>query len=365
MPLTTDETLAPADRPEDLTPGWLTAALRHGGAVPSWSRVTGVESTTIGTGQLGSVVRCALTHSGGEGPSSVIVKLPSNDAGSRELAMAAGIYESEVRFYRQIAPTIGIRVPVLYFAAFEAERGRFTLVLEDLGGFATVGDMVAGASPEQAELALAELAGLQAPRWNDPELTRLPWLADTARTRMLFAAVAPAVDTFVERFGERLNPRHVDLVRQLAPLAARIPDLLWRPPFVLCHGDYRLDNMMFGSSEDAPPITVIDWQVVRLGPPLLDAAIFLASCVEPDWRRSNEDRLLDGHHHRLLAQGVSGYSADDVRDDYRRCSFYPLLIGVAMSVTLQRTERGDAMWTRLVSGAAELVIDTEAIEVLG
>ncbi|PQM45348.1 hypothetical protein C1Y40_04465 [Mycobacterium talmoniae] len=36
-----------------------------------------------------------------------------------------------------------------------------------------------------------------------------------------------------------------------------------------------------------------------------------------------------------------------------------------MSVTLQRTDRGDMMWARLVSGAAELVTDAGATEVLG
>ncbi|MEZ0366019.1 phosphotransferase [Mycobacterium sp. pUA109] len=364
MPVT-DETLAPAETPEDLTPDWLTSALQHDGVISPSARVTGVEATTIGTGQLGSVVRCTLTHLGSEGPPSVIVKLPSTDEGSRQLGAAVGVYESEVRFFREIASTVDIRVPDMYFAALESGSGRFTLVLEDLGGFATVGDMIAGATPEQAELALAEFAGLQAPRWNDPELTRLPWLADTTRTRMLFAMVAPAVKNFVERFGERLNPRHVDLVRRLAPLAAQVPDLVWRPPFVVCHGDYRLDNMMFGNTEDAPPITVIDWQVVRLGPPLLDAATFLASCVEPEWRRANEHRLLDGYHRRLLDSGVSSYSSDDVRECYRRCSLYPLLLAVAMSVTLQRTDRGDMMWARLVSGAAELVTDTGATEVLG
>ncbi|PQM45349.1 phosphotransferase [Mycobacterium talmoniae] len=319
MPVT-DETLAPAERLEDLTPDWLTTALQHGGVVAPSARVAGVEATTIGTGatRLGSPMHPYPFR--GEGPASVIVKLPSTDEGSRQLGAAVGIYESEVRFFREIASTVDIRVPDVYFAALESDSGRFTLVLEDLGGFATVGDMIAGARPEQAELALAELAGLQAPRWNDPELTRLPWLADTTRTRMLFAMVAPAVENFVERFGERLNPRHVDLIRRLAPLAAQVPDLVWRPPFVVCHGDYRVDNLMFGNTEDAPPITVIDWQVVRVGPPLLDAATFMASCVEPEWRRANEHRLLDAHHRRLVERGVSGDSRDDVRDDYRCCS---------------------------------------------
>lgn len=350
---------------DDLTPLWFTTVLRDGGALKPAPTVEHADTQLIGTGQLGIVARTRLTYkSGTRGPASVVVKLPSTDPGSRQLGVAAGVYEAEVRFYQQIAPTVDIRVPALYWADLDPATGRFTLVLEDLGADSEVGDMVAGATQAQTELALEALVALQAPRWNDPDLVATPWIADLTRTQMLFDTVNAALAPFEARFAHRLEPRHVDLIRKIASHAPRMAQLIWQPPLVICHGDYRLDNMLFGRSESAPPFAVIDWQVTRLGPPLLDVAIFLASGVDVDQRRQHQDHLLSAYHKRLVDAGITGFSLDQVWESYRRCSFYPLLLATAMSVTLEQSERGDEMWTRLVRGAAELVLDTAAERIL-
>jgi aminoglycoside phosphotransferase (APT) family kinase protein len=169
---------------------------------------------------------------------------------------------------------------------------------------------------------------------------------------------------FLERFAERVAPEHLDLVRRLAPHAAGYRTRVWQPPYVVAHSDYRLDNMLFGRTAGAPPISVVDWQGARLGPPLLDAAVFMAGCVGGDERRALEGDLLRAYHERLLALDVTGFSFDDCLDSYRRCSLWPFLLGVAVSVNIVQTERGDAMWARLMSGAAELVLDTGADELL-
>lgn len=346
---------------DNLTPHWFTTVLRDGGALKRATTVEHADTQLIGTGQLGIVARTRLSYEpGAHDPSSVVVKLPSTDPGSQQLGVAAGVYEAEVRFYQQIAATVGIRVPTVYWADPEPETGRFTLVLEDLGAHSEVGDMIAGATPAQTELALEALIALQAPRWNDPALAATPWIADLSRTQMLFGTVNAALAPFEARFADRLEPRHVDLIRKIASHAHQMVELIWQPPFVICHGDYRLDNMLFGRSKSAPPFAVIDWQVTRLGPPLLDAAIFLASGVDIDQRRRHQDRLLDAYHTRLVDAGITGFSRNQVWESYRRCSLYPLLLATAMSVTLAQTERGDEMWTRLVRGAAELVLDTAA-----
>jgi hypothetical protein len=292
------------------------------------------------------------------------VKLPSPDAGSRQMAATMGLYEAEVRFYEEIAPRLGPAIPRLHWGAIDAPAGRFTLVLDDLSGAAEVGNMVAGCGPEQAALAIDQLAAFQAPLWGDTDLPTRPWL-DATRTDMLFGAVQPAADLFVQRFADRLDPEHVDLVRRLAPHAAGYRAHAWKPPYVVAHSDYRLDNMLFGRTPEAPAISVVDWQGARLGPPLLDAAVFLASCVTPEDRHAHEDALLRSYHDHLVAAGIGGFSYDDCRESYRRCSLWPFLLGIAVSVTIMQTERGDAMWARLVGGAAELVLDTGAADLLG
>jgi phosphotransferase family enzyme len=345
-----------------LTPAWFTNALREGRTIAADAAVTAVDAEPIGTGQVGLVVRARLEYDGAAGPPSLVVKLPSPDAGSREMATAMGLYEGEVRFYHEIAPRLGPEVPKMHWGAVDAD-GRFTLVLDDLTDSSEVGDMVAGCRSEHAALAIGALARLQAPVWDDPQLPSRPWL-DPMRTDMLFAAVEPAVGVFLERFADRLAPEHVALVGELAPRAAGYRARVWRPPYVVAHSDYRLDNLLFGSGGNTPPISVVDWQGARLGPPLLDAAVFLASCIDTDQRRELEHDLLRSYHEDLLAAGVVGFSFDDCWESYRRCSLWPFLLGVAVSVTIVQTERGDAMWARLISGAADLVLDTGAAEYL-
>jgi hypothetical protein len=353
------------DTPEDLTAEWFTSALREGGTLAATASVTSARSELIGTGQVGMVVRSELSYDAdagevADGPGSLVVKLPSKEAGARQIGVAMGLYESETRFYKEIAPLAGICVPRLHWGDVEPDTGRITLVIDDLTCSAEVGDMIATSTPEQAELAFAELVKLQAPLWNDPRLRALPWLADRARAQVMFDAVAPAIEPFKEAYGHRLDASHVALVERLGPKAATWPAKALVDPLVVIHGDYRLDNMMFGSDG----VTILDWQACRLGPPLLDHSIFLGSCMSTEDRRAHELDLLRGYHEGLLAAGVRGFTWDDCLRSYAISSLYPFLLTVSMSMFLAHTDRDREVWTQLLRGCAELVEDHGAADLL-
>lgn len=354
------------DTIEELTPEWFTGVLHEGGSLPSERSVREARNALLGTGQVGMVVRSELEYDGesGDAPGSVVVKLPAADSGKRQVGAAMGLYESEVRFYREIAPLVSTAIPRLHWGDVEADSGRITLVIDDLTTCAEVGDMIAMATLEQAELAFAELVKLQAPLWNDPRLRSLSWLADSSRAQRLFDAVAPAIEPFKAAYGDRLEPEHVALVERLAPKASAWPAKALVAPLVVIHGDYRLDNMLFGSVESAPPVSILDWQACRLGPPLLDHSIFLSSCMRAEDRRAHERDLLRGYHEGLVASGVTGFSFDDCLESYRISSLYPLLLTVSMSMFLAQTERDREVWTQLLRGTAELVHDLDAAELL-
>jgi hypothetical protein len=325
-----------------------------------------VRSELIGTGQVGMVVRCELDYDGdaSEAPPSVVVKLPSAEAGNRQVGIAMGLYESEVRFYREIAPQAGITVPRLHWGDVEPTSGRITLVIDDLTTCAEVGDMIATATPEQAQLAFAELVKLQASLWNDPRLRSMPWLADPSRAQMLFDSVAPAVESFKVAYGDRLEREHVALVERLAPRASSWPARALVDPLVVVHGDFRLDNMLFGTAPGSAPISILDWQACRLGPPLLDHSIFLGSCMSTADRRAHERDLLRGYHEGLVLAGVRHFTFEDCLESYRISSLYPFLLTVSMSMFLAHTDRDRDVWTQLLRGSAELVHDLGAAEVL-
>jgi aminoglycoside phosphotransferase (APT) family kinase protein len=343
-------------RVEEIDARWM------GSVLGAEVEAVGVEA--IGTGQLGSVFRVTPAYAAGvTGPRTVIVKLASTDAGARQQGMALGVYETETRFYAKIAPRITMAVPACHLAEVDPQSGWFTLVFEDLGGRAVVGDVLAGGTLEQAQAAVDALVGLQAPLWNEPELEEEAWLASPDATVALFASFTGQVEPFLDRFGGLLEPAQADLIRRALPRAV---DWVrsWSGPRVVQHGDYRLDNMLFGAAPDAPMVTVVDWQTARLGPPLLDLGYYLGACLATEDRRRHERSLIERYHEGLVAGGVSDFSLEDTLADYRATSLYGLYLAVGMALRVKQTDRGDAMFAAATRQYADLALDHDAGAVL-
>jgi aminoglycoside/choline kinase family phosphotransferase len=361
-PRPTNPPLVP--RPEQVTPAWLTDMLRGAGRIGR-ARVTSVAAQPVGTGQMGDSVRFRLAYDRHEAdaPDSVVVKFAAADPTSRSTGLAMRSYEIEVRFYQQVAATVDIRTPRCDFAAIDLATGEFTLVLEDLAP-AVQGDQLAGCTPDEAALALGELARLHAPRWGDPTLRHLEWLhrSTPERVRVGETLLPQLFAGFAERYGPRLEPEFLAVAERLVPLLPRY--LREQPePWAVQHGDYRLDNMLFGTSEGGAPLTVVDWQTAVHGPPLADAAYFLGAGLLPDERRRREVDLLREYHRTLRAGGVEAFDWDRCWCDYRRFTFAGFIMAVAASMLVVQTERGDEMFLTMARrhGAHILDLDAEAL----
>ncbi|MGH3970503.1 MAG: phosphotransferase, partial [Mycobacterium sp.] len=150
------------ERPADLTAGWLTAVLGSG-------TVTDFTTQRIGTGQMSECFRIRLSYADDgatRGPGSVVLKVAATDQVSRQTGVGLGLYEREVRFYRDIAPRLTGPVAPCYHAGFDASAGVFDVLLGDADP-ADVGDEIRGATPAQARLAVSELGRLQGPLLGD------------------------------------------------------------------------------------------------------------------------------------------------------------------------------------------------------
>jgi len=86
-------------------------------------------------------------------------------------------------------------------------------------------------------------------------------------------------------------------------------------PFALLHGDYRLDNLMFG--DDPQDVVALDWQTIGVGPPARDLAYFLGTGLTAELRREAEQELVAGYHCELLRRAIEGYDVDQCFRDYR------------------------------------------------
>ena len=346
------------------TTKWLTETLRQAGILDQGA-VTAVKLERIGTGQMAETFRAGLSYLEAtvSAPSSLIIKFPADDPGSRAIATAMGLYQGETGFYRDIAPLLTTRIPHCYFVEIDRESGDFTLLLEDLSHLEP-GDDLAGATPDQCSAALAELVGLQAPTWNSTAVARLPWLGAERGTIEMFDAIPLGCPALLERFGDDLDASHVALIEEIAPLSGDWARS-WTAPTVLMHGDFRNDNLLFDHTPGAESITVIDFQTVRLAPPGLDVAYYLSSSLPPEARRECERDLVEEHHARLQAAGIAGFSADDAWQAYREGTLYGFFVMVGLANQVEPSERGDRLVVNQIRRHATAAIDLEAAAAAG
>jgi hypothetical protein len=354
--------LAIAATPEALTAAWLTDALTRTGQLGR-GEVREASVRPLGTGQMCDSVRVTLTYDRpSDAPASLIAKLPAADSTSRATARALRSYEKEVRFYQHLAPRLPMRTPIAYYADIDVADADFVLLLEDLAP-AQQGDQLAGCTPEVAELALTELVGLHAPRWDDPALLDLDWLhGDPDASRAFMVTLLPTLwDGFRERYVADL-PQHVHQAGE--PLFDHIEAYLASTPGArtIVHGDYRLDNLLLDPTPGGTPIAVVDWQTCAAGSGPQDVAYFIGAGLREQDRRAVESELVERYHRDLVAAGVEAYPWDRCWSDYRRGSWAGLVMAVAASMLVERTDRGDQMFLTMASRHARHALDLDARE---
>jgi len=250
--------------PRELTPDWLGAALQSAGLDV---RVRSLRSEPVGTGQMAHNERIFIEYADApaDAPASLVGKFPSPNESSRG-AGAAGGYLAEVRFYTDLAGKLSIRTPACFYGAIAEDRATFTLLLEDLAP-ARQGDQIQGASDDQIEAAVVNLAGLHAPLWNHPSLRQIDWISvgTNAGYGEFLRAATPL---FLERYADRLATEDAET---LAAFAERIDRWVATQPEheTLVHGDYRLDNLLV---DGVTPTAIIDWEMANVSGPLTDLA---------------------------------------------------------------------------------------------
>lgn len=350
--------------PADVDAAWLTDALEQAG-VARGARVTDVDLVgLIGTGQTGRNARFSLTWDDPEGrPASVVGKFKSADPAACESAFQTGTYRTEYEFYRDLAPTLGVRSPLCHVARFDEARPDFVLIMEDLSD-SRQGDQFAGLTVDEAALAIEQAVGLHAPRWGDPALASFgahrPKGPEAAM--MLGAVYAMMVEPFLERLGPGLDDDVIGLVRALAPKAGQ-----WAAgtdtPRTAVHLDFRPDNFMFGTTHDAPPLVVVDWQTVTDGNAMMDVAYVVGGSFDPAVRADVERDLLAEHLAGLRAAGVD-YDAETQWRDYRHGALWGVVMTVIATILAAQTERGDGMLTVMGQRHGRHALDLDAMALL-
>ena len=345
---------------EGMTTDWFNAVLKNAGMLGD-ARVEKAELEPVIGGVMTNMARARLSYSGpSQAPATILVKYPSNDEGSLGIAQAMGLYELEVLFYQDIAPQLhNLRLPQCYFAETDEATGRFILGLEDLSTSTMAGSSLDTLTRDQCSAVFQELANFQAPLWNSRELSKHSWLDNTSRLHAIFDAIPAGLDPFIARFGDALDPEYVRLFEKVLPHAGRWART-WSAPRVLQHGEFRSGNILLGTTPEAPPVTIIDFQTVRVGPPGIDPAYFMGASMPSEHRRKIETDIVKEYHQALLAAGVEDFDWDACWAAYRKGAMYGVFLLVGMAGQVEPSERNDQIILGLTQRLASMAIDLDA-----
>jgi len=338
---------------EGITAEWLSEALGY--------EVRSFTSKRVGTGQTGAAFR--LTLDADQGPETLLAKVANGPVEARQ--RVANGFSCEVGFYSLLEPTLNVRAPKCWFSAISDDRVYFTLLLEDLAP-RMPGVQADGVSFQRARGAIRNLAGLHAPRWDDPSLFAYDFLTttrDERRAEFLGGLTRKASAIFGDRFRNALGEEDIATM-----LAAADAFEVWAKAanehFTLLHGDYRPDNLMFGEAYD--DVVALDWQTMVVGPPTRDLAYFLGTSLKIDERRRTERELVSFYHQQLLDRGIEDYSFAECFRDYSIGHVQAVLIttvGCAYA-TGEQTEESDGMFLAMAKRSCAAIRDLRTLELI-
>jgi fructosamine-3-kinase len=343
--------------PDGITASFLTEVLAD---QLDGATVASVSASGVGTGQVSDTWRLELRYTGPSPlPASMIAKVPAADQASRAAAAAFRTYEVEASFYQQLARSLPVRLAHCFYAGYDQDADDYLVLLEDHSA-AVTGDQIAGLRPADAADAVSELAALHAAGYGRAELAALSWLNRSREdgARVLAATLARLYPGFRQRYASELEPGTMELIEAFLPRAESYLAATDEPR-TLVHGDFRADNLLFGTGR---PV-VLDWQTVGYGAGLSDLSYFLASSLPVATRRRYEEALVR-HYHAELSRHDIKLAWQDCWTGYRRYAFSGIVMDIIAAMGVRQTRRGDAMFTTMARRHARHALDLAALDLL-
>lgn len=255
--------------------------------------------------------------------------------------------------------------PETFYIDIEKKTGYGVILLEDLEGKLVVGDQLAGATPKEAEQAIAQIADLHATWWGRTDEDIISWVpAFDGPVWAMTAQTLPSLwPTYQEISSHLLLPKMDQVIEQTWEALPWLGQQLSQGPMTLVHGDYRMDNM-FLTEREGDPIMVIDWQLMSRGRGPYDVAYFMSQSIDVEQRRETERALIKQYHNGLVAGGVKHYSFDDCFEDYRLASLWCVMYPIAMGGGMAHNERALQIAAELSKRSFNTILDLDAVSVL-
>lgn len=285
-----------ADFPAELTPAWLTGALREHGHLAR-GRARRIDILHMSETLPSWHARLAVAYSPEAPPAAptrLFLKMPKPEA----LEAA----ERETMFYATIAPRMPTLPLVPWYGAGTVAGIPYLLLADVLATHRPWDD---GLPPwSHLERMAGVLAEVHAWWWERPDLGRRLGEPPDETVGTMFARAGERYAELADRLGDRLTADHRRILERYLARA-----------LTLCHPDNHHANFLFPRRPGGQAY-LIDWQVYRRWWGPSDLAALVTRSVAPDQQRPG-DALLRGYHRQLIEYGVTNYPWEACRRDYR------------------------------------------------
>ena len=313
---------------DDLTTTWLTDVLRDKGVLDCGHVTDVTEASTNHQASLNYFLNVSYSADAPvSAPKTLFLKLSRPE----RLPLTA----SEVEYYTKIVAQTPLKItPICYSAEYDSEKGAYHILLEDVS--ATHTGLSLSYPPVTAHaLAMAKtLARLHAYWWEKPTLNTVSDLPTEAVIQRYLDACLPGLLPMFDFLGDRITDQQKHLIttlteqypRWMLARTQRTPSYL-----TLIHGDCHNANWLLPKTDGDPYLVdrqPFDWSLTCwLG--ASDLSYMMVHWWYPKYRERVEESVLRTYHAELLAQGVSDYSWQQLRDDYRLCAIQSLYVPLA------------------------------------
>ncbi|BBY46485.1 phosphotransferase [Mycolicibacterium celeriflavum] len=306
---------------DEITPGWMTAALAEHFPGATVERVA-VALRDDGTNRR---ARLALTYSAGSGPATVFAKAVDPDH-AELVAFTSGLFH-EPRLFSSGVP-LPLDHPTVYAALIDEPGSNFLMIMEDVvARGADPRDSTRPLSVEQVTNGVRGLARMHSQFWGE-RLTANPalgWLEPFVAFEGLEYAPLHIAH---ERLGDSVSSEILGLsgTELFVDIWARYIGTLTTAPQTLLHGDPHIGNTYVLPGDE---VGFLDWQMARRGNWSLDLGYFMQGALTIEDRGRCERDLLDEYRATLTLPAAELPSAEEIWLRYRASVAHGLAIWMA------------------------------------
>lgn len=346
----------------EITRDWVAACLEKKSLVS----VT-LEPFGEGVGMMSSMAIVRLSwpdNSSAELPDSLVIKIAAENDTNRTVAQQFNLYLKEVNYYSDLAPLTTATSPKVYASAID-DKHNFFLLMQDISDY-RMGSQVDGATLAECELMVDFLARLHASFWNKLEdVAWLPHMSGSQNATNMAVGCEHGWEQLLSYFGEFV-PEPINANRDLyIKSISSLQERLDQSPRTLIHGDFRMDNMLFGQKPGHEALMVVDFQGPLKGNGIQDLGYLLSHSAKTEIRQQHERELIARYVDQLGLHGVKHYTVDTAFEHYRVGVAYAWTVAVVIAGTMDpANDRGYAWMSKMVERNGIAFQDLNCLELL-